>query len=294
MRLFPGVALFLLATIVAGCEDSVNPFIEDDRYYSVYGYLDTASDEQFLRVVSLRTSFAAEGDLEFDARVFTTERESGQMVEWTDSLVTFSDNSVGHVYKGAFRPIPGRTYDLTVERSDGVRTTASTTIPLRSDVQVDRATPFNPTTQQVTWNDVDFKPFRVEVWYRFVGATPSSPFLEAVVVYPDIGQRLGNLLEGNRWRVVVTLAGDKEDVTDYLGLSDDARPQLLGIGMRLTMSDDQWRPPDGVFDREVLSQPGTFSNVANGFGFFGSVNQYTVEWVLNEEQAELAGYSFPN
>ncbi|MEQ9103372.1 MAG: hypothetical protein RIE53_01605 [Rhodothermales bacterium] len=294
MRLYSGVALFLLATIVAGCEDSVNPFIEADRFYSVYGYLDTASDEQFLRVVSLRTSFAAGGDLEFDARVFTTERESGHTVEWTDSLVAFSDGSTGHVFKGAFRPIPGRTYDLTVERSDGVRTTASTTVPVRPDVQVDDATPFNPTTQQVTWSDIDFKPFRVEVWYRFVGATPSSPFLEAVVVYPDIGQRLGNLIQGNKWQVVVTLAGDKEDVTDELGMSEDARPQLLGIGMRLTMTDDQWRPPDGVFDREVLSQPGTFSNVENGFGFFGAVNQFTVEWVLNEQQAELAGYSFPN
>lgn len=294
MRQLLGVALVLVTTVLSGCEDSVNPFIEDDRFFSVYGYLDTASDEQYLRIVSLRTSFATGGDLDFDARVFTTERESGHTVEWTDSLITFSDGSTGHVFKGTFTPIPGRTYDLLVERSDGVRTTSATTVPVRTNVQIDDATPFNPTTQRVTWDGIDTKPFRIELWYRFVGASPSSPFSDAIVVYPDQGRRLGELVDGNKWSVVVTLAGDKEDVTDYLGISENARPQLLGVGMRLTMTDDQWRPPGGVYDREILSQPGTFSNVDNGFGFFGSVNQYTAEWVLSADAAALAGYSFPN
>ena len=35
----------------AGCEEDVNPFVEEDRYFSVYGYLDTASNEQLVRVI---------------------------------------------------------------------------------------------------------------------------------------------------------------------------------------------------------------------------------------------------
>lgn len=280
--------------VLAGCDDSVNPFVEEDRFFSVYGYLDTASDEQFVRVIPLRTDIAFT-DAPIDARVFTTERESGLTTEWQDSLVTFSDGSTGHVFHAGFRPIPGWTYDLVVERSDGIQSRASTTIPVRTDVEISAPVLGSQgfAAQRVTWSDIDFKPFRVEVWYRFLGARPSDPFQEAIVVYDDLAQRIGSAQPGGLWQVLVSLSGDKEDVTDYLGISNDARPQLLGIGMRLTMSNSTWRPPGGVFDREVLVQPGTFSNVENGFGFFGSVNQYTVEWVLSPSESELAGYTFP-
>lgn len=296
---FPSIRILLLALVVlpvlAGCDDTVNPFVEEDRYYSIYGYLDTASDEQFLRVVPLRTDFATADAETIDARVYTVEQETGQTVEWQDSVVTFNDGSVGHVFHAGIRPVPGWTYDLVVERSDGIQSRATTTIPVRTDVVFGAPTVGSGgfAAQRVTWSDIDFSPFRVEVWYRFRGALPTDPFMDAVVVYGEVGDRVGTPQPDGSWQVFVSLSGDKEEVTDFLGISEDARPQLMGIGMRLTMSNDTWRPPGGVFDREILVQPGTFTNVENGFGFFGSVNQYTAEWVLSEDVVELAGYSFP-
>src|SRR5690606_41544980 len=70
-------------------------------------------------------------------------------------------------------------------------------------------------------------------------------------------------------------------------------PPLLAVGVRLTMSDDAWRPPGGVFNPDILVQPGTFSDVEHGFGFFGSVNQHEPEWVLYPELLEKLGVAGP-
>jgi len=293
-RLFP--ALFLLIVIiVSGCDDTVNPFVEEDRFFTVFGYLDTATDEQFVRVIPLRQDFAGIDDTTIDATVTTREVESGNTTAWRDSVITYSDGSVGHVFHADFTPIPGRTYELTVARSDGVQSSASTTIPLITNVELEDPTiSVSSVFQKIRWSSVEREPFRVEVWYRFLSFAPGQPFLNAVIPYGNAEEKYGQFVQGDKWEVLIRLTNDKEDVTKELGISDDAAPFLMSVGMRLTMTNDSWRPPDGVFDREVLVQPGTFSNVNQGFGFFGSVNQYTYEWTLDPDITSLIGYTYPN
>lgn len=298
VRLMPSrigiLAVLLSALVLSGCEDTVNPFVEEDRFFTVFGYLDTATDQQFVRVIPLRTDFAATGGTAIDATVTTLEVESGQTTVWSDSLITFSDGSVGHVFHAPIRPVPGWTYEFTVTRADGRFSRASTTIPLVTAVELDDPTiSVAAVFQKIRWDNVDFPPFRVEVWYRFLNSSPGLPFLNAVIPYGNVGDQYGQVVQGNKWEVLVRLTEDKEDVTKELGISDDAEPFLMSVGMRLTMTNDSWRPPDGVFDPEVLVQPGTFSNVENGFGFFGSVNQYTHEWTLTPDITSLIGYTYP-
>ncbi len=295
-RLQKVTPLGLLVSIlfVMGCEESVNPFVEEDRFYTVFGYLDTAADQQFVRVIPLRTDFADLGNTTIDATVTTLEVESGQSLVWQDSLVTYDDGSIGHVFHAPFRPIPGWTYDLTISRSDGIQSSASTTIPLITGVELDEPTiSLAAVFQKIRWSNIDFQPFRVEVWYRFLNSSPSLPFLNAVLPYGNVDDKYGQVIQGDKWEVLVRLTDDKEDVTRALGLSDNSEPFLMSVGMRLTMTDESWRPPDGVFDREVLVQPGTLSNVNNGFGFFGSLNQYSHEWTLSPEITALIGYTYP-
>jgi len=288
------VAMMAAVTLWTGCEDTVNPFVEEDRYFTVFGYLDTATDEQYLRVIPLRTDFAALEAGQIDANVTTVEQETGRTIAWRDSLITFDDGSSGHVFVSNFRPIPGWTYNLTVAREDGKRAEATTTIPVVGGVELDEPTiSVAAVFQKIRWDNVDFPPFRVEVWYRFLNASPGQPFLDAVIPYGNVGDLYGQVFQGNKWEVLVRLTDDKEEVTKALGVSDDAAPFLMSVGMRLTMTSDSWRPPDGVFDPEVLVQPGTFSNIDAGFGFFGSVNQYTYEWTLEPNITQLIGYTYP-
>src|SRR5690606_7524938 len=65
---------------------------------------------------------------------------------------------------------------------------------------------------------------------------------------------------------------------------------LLGAGVRITVLDEAFVPPGGVFDPDILVQPGTLSNVQNGFGFVGSVARYTAEWVFSDDAMERLDY----
>ena len=55
--------------------------------------------------------------------------------------------------------------------------------------------------------------------------------------------------------------------------------RLAGVLMRVMVVSDDWIPPGGIWDQEVLAQPGTFSNVNDGFGFVGSSGRFSVEWI---------------
>ena len=41
----------------------------------------------------------------------------------------------------------------------------------------------------------------------------------------------------------------------------------------------------------MLVQPGTFSNVENGFGFVGSVGRFSVEWLVADTTARTLRYT---
>ncbi len=53
--------LALTALALAGCDESVNPFVESDRIYSVYGSLDMNADTQYVRVIPIDTSLIVQG-----------------------------------------------------------------------------------------------------------------------------------------------------------------------------------------------------------------------------------------
>lgn len=288
--LLPTVALILASVTLSACETTVDPFIEEDRFFTVFGYLDTATDLQAVRVIALgRVIGSTTGEI--DATVSSTELETGVTTEWYAELITFPDSSVGSVFRGPFRPIPGYSYRFDVVRSDGASATATTTIPIATEIQIDEPiVSISDAFQRIFWSDISFRPFRVEVWYRFMGVSPSDPFANAAVVYDNT---IYGAPKDGGWETLVRLTDDREKVTQVLDVSPDAGLTLLGVGARLTMSDDQWRPPGGVFEKEVLVQPGTFSNVDGGFGFLGSVNQFTAEWTLSPEITTRIGYTVP-
>ncbi len=288
--LLPSVVLVLAAVTLSACETTVDPFVEDDRFFTVFGYLDTATDLQAVRVIALgRVIGSTSGEI--DASVSSTELETGVTTEWYPELITFADSSVGSVFRGPFRPIPGYSYRFDVVRSDGASATATTTIPVATYITVDEPiVAIADAFQRVFWSDISFRPFRLEVWYRFMGVSPSDPFLNAVIVYDNTVY--GAPKDGG-WEALVRLTDDRLKVTQALNVSEDAGLTLLGVGARLTMSDDQWRPPGGIFEKEVLVQPGTFSNVDGGFGFLGSVNQFAAEWTLSPEITTRIGYTVP-
>ena len=62
------------------------------------------------------------------------------------------------------------------------------------------------------------------------------------------------------------------------------------MGVRLQVLDAKWDPPMDIFDPEVLSIPGTLSNVKRGYGIFGSIGLFQDDWPNSAELDAALGF----
>jgi hypothetical protein len=235
---------------------------------------------QFLRVVPIDTLFGVDDDAPIDAVVRSIDLNTSNVEIWRDSLITFSDGSHGHVFMSNLRIKPGHRYRIEVERSDGAITSAETTVPSEPVAEVGEPNvtsppeaPFPLGTQTVFWHGLTEEPHRVDLYYRY-RSVPANPFIDVRV--PQ-GTESSSPDTSEGWEITINYSLDRSVLNDEIG---GLGFRLAGLAMQVIVQADDWVPPGGVFDPEILSQPGVFSNVTNGFGFVGSAGRYSVEWVL--------------
>ena len=281
----------LIVGIFAACEDTVSPIIESSRQYTLFGTLDMARDSQFVRVIPIRENLAETGDA-LDVIVRSTEATTQQVLEWKDSVHTFSDGRIGHIFFAPFRIRPSETYRIEILPTDNeIVTSAETTVPDQPEVEVLDATLERVLTtqlnvrQRILWSGINAAPFEIEQWYRFLSLADFT-FRDYRLSYAPLNQALEG--ESNVWEINKDLVQDRDTLSTKLDLNSFYR--LAGVALRITVLDDNFVPPSGEFDREVLAQPGTLSNVENGFGLLGSVGRFSVEWVLPDPIARELGY----
>ena len=293
MLLGMGVAL------LGACDTSLQPFAESDLHFTLMGYLDSDADTQFVRVVPLRQVLDRNTPVPIDANVKTTDLMTGDQVVWSDSLTQFEDGTYGHVFWAVFRPQPEHRYRIEVRRSDGAVTSAETTLPPLPDASAtytldNRGVFFQPFIWPGVSNVID-----VDVLYRVQikpgGLYPPPDPLpetatEVFIRYTDDDR---GSLQGDEWFTEFQLIEDHPLVEQGL-IAEGRRGSLIllySLTMRIAVPSADWEPPDGLWDPDILVQPGTFSNVANGLGFWGSVTRATAEHSLNNVAMEALGYA---
>lgn len=88
------------------------------------------------------------------------------------------------------------------------------------------------------------------------------------------GSRVGRLVENQGTAYVLLLQQDADSVYKALGMRVGNRQlELIRIQMRMSSLSDEWYTPGGIRDPEVLAEPGVWSNVSYGLGFFGSITR---------------------
>lgn len=294
--------LLLVAVFVSGCDDTIiDPFDNDEQYFSVYGYLDMLETEHALRVVPV-TRFAENiestvgGRQAIDAEVYTTDLLTGQRTRWNHEYSQLDDGTWGHVFKGQFLVKADHTYRLEVIRSDGKMTTAETTVPtFHTSTLFEKSPIVFEQDSTVAFQDVMIpqiaSPWEMTMIYMW-SAYPINRRM--FIPYGRTGTRTPD----GGWQMRINLSDDqvavKEHVRDSFerGIPPGAETYVLtAMGLQIRVLDDNWDPPGGVFDPEVLAQPGAMSNVENGFGFFGSIGLYTEEWNI-AEFSDALGHPF--
>lgn len=283
----------LLALVLfSACEEAVFPILESDRNFTLYGTLDMAQDTQFVRVVPIREALDPGSPAPLDVTFTSEDLHTGDVLTWRDSVIVFANGSYGHVFYAPLRLRAGHRYRIEVrEPGSEVVTSAETMVPsaprpvVRPETvtaSVSGGTVTVRGSQEIVWQGLNRRPFRVEHWYRFI-TSERLPFSDVRLPYEPAHAAE----DAGDWKVSLNLATDRRALDTLINVRGNP---LAGLAMQVTVLDTAFVPPGGVFDPEVLAQPEVFTNVENGFGFVGSVGRFTVEWVLARRSQERLGY----
>ncbi len=290
---FPSLILVLLVAVaLTSCDESINPILETDRQYTLFGTLDMATDTQFVRVIAIRPTLTAP-DQKLDI-IFTSQQAGSDIIHtWTDSIHTFEDGSAGHIFYAPFRVHAGKYYNIAVHKPGSeLATTAFTQVPnhLEPSVQQEKLTWVQTTTlvatQRILWWSLDEDPYDIVQWYRFF-IFDDYGFVDIRINHQP-ASKASDTHEGF-WETRLDLVRDRDSLlANHPEMF--TRGFLAGLGMTLTVLDKDWTPPGGVFTAEALGQPGTLSNVVNGFGYIGAVGRFSAEWLIQDTSAITLGY----
>lgn len=128
VRIISALPLFLSCLMILGCNETFEPWQENDQYhFSIFGYLDASADTQWVRVMPVREDLFAEPK-PIDAVVTLEHVESGESVVMNDSLFTFFQGYAWNFWT-TLSLEPEQSYRIIAERSDGQISQAIVELP---------------------------------------------------------------------------------------------------------------------------------------------------------------------
>lgn len=283
MRLPALLCLVVLAGLAAGCTEDVSPAGGLTESYTLWGALDPTSDHQRLRVVRITPTITTGSPDPLPATVTSTDGATGAVTTWRDSVVTFADGTIGHVFVAAFRPAFGSVHVIRVtdperpEVSALVRVPAAIPDPVRLPTTRER----NEPTYIGFWPDAP-RLNRARVRYTVLSSDCAVHVVErSVLLQNSIPVEFG-------WEVRIPMQTEAPDV--IAALPGPSPYALVEISMTGEVASEDWRPPGGVFDPEVLIDPTVFGNVSGGFGFVGAAYGTALTWQPTPD--DLSGTPF--
>lgn len=302
------LALLAVLAAVPGCDDPfIDPFVNDGRYFTVWGWLDPESDRQEVRVIpvtrwSPEIRSETDPNATLDARVFFMDLNLETESEWAYRRARLDDGTLAHVYSGIVDVRPSGRYRLEVRRSDGRTAWAETSTPADYEIEgVQRGEPYlgadGHLRQDVTLRGVA-SPWDLTVTYLAEGGDKKRS------VWIDYG-RVGGRDANGDWTFTVDLTADqvavRADVEEGIENGEVPGPDengngvpfgLTQMGLRMTVLNEAWDLPAGPIDDETFSRPDILTNVANGYGFWGAAIRHTEQWGVATELSLRLGWDF--
>jgi len=279
--------VLLVIVMLTGCESSIQPIVGDDRPFTIWGYLDAHADLQRVRIFTIEDRLGHDRSGPIDAEVTSENLITGESHVWDHREITYSDGTVGHIFEARFKANYEEHYRLVVRRSDGTESSAEVTIPPSVQVELtgerDRANvpvqiigkPPNLVDVHVTYDAITLPPV-----FPWPAGSSAQPGIRLPVEVSYVGKEKPT---DDGWSFEVNLREDFAEVQEQFERNclSTNHIALRRIYFRFFAADQQWSPPNGSFDPNLLLEPGTFSNIENGYGFFGGGYTVSAGWFPN-------------
>ena len=288
------VAIILLCTLAfsTGCEEDVNPFIGTELPYTVWGFVNPKEEVQAVRVFTIDPILQLIPADPLDATVSIVDVDDNQRFNLEDSTLELPNGDFRHIFYGNFGVESEKRYRIEVERSDGI-------ISRSADVRV--PAPITITVLPPNLNAIS----EIVLPVAFDGNPPSLPRIDATYLAYTINSqslRVANnsvsipyagtpVFRDGQWLLDIDLRQDFVDIrADFNEKEIEGLICIDAIRLDVHVTNEEWRSPIGDFDPDVLVEPGTLSNIENGFGFFGAGYVESVSWLPPATMLVRAGF----
>lgn len=297
----PAFRALPLVLLLAACEADITPVHLTESPFSLWGALTTEADTQRVRVSPIEPTIAGASDGASDARFRSTDRNTGDVVSWTEGRLREEDGRWVSYFWAAMRVPAGHTFLLEAVRSDGERTWVEVTIPPATELVLGEPSQTHPVTVPVQVRGGAPRLLNLsleyQLDYRYMAPVPAeTPPPDPLVQLSYDGTQVR---AGEAWIIPINLTGDLARLVQAIQTRSGARiNRLYGLRiqqlrLRFVVANEEWNPPGGSFDPEILVQPGTMSNVQNGFGFVGAGYHHDLKWLPPDEAVIRAGFIVP-
>ena len=274
------VALATLVTLT-GCEEDVVAITGIDQPYSIYGLLTPQADTQRVAVYEIQDVLAPVEPTSLNATIRSTDLTTGSSQTWTEQLIQDSLGQYSHVYSSGFVPEYDHRYRVEVESPDGETTFAEVTVPPLVEVILPEPAPVVPRLFPIVIEGEAPLLLKILILYRVryldINGVPSE---EIFPVSYDGEQRR----TPTGWAITLTVNQDMRLLSNRLVSAGTIAPATTvspsELQVNMIIASEDWDPPGGTFDFDVLAEPSVFTNVDNGFGYVVSGYRVQEEWAV--------------
>lgn len=285
----------LFALIQAGCSEDVVAILDEDRAYTLYGLLLPEADTQWVRIYRIEDLLRPVNPDPLGAQFNSTDLTTGAAQVWRDTILTEPDGQPAHAFWSVFRPEYGHTYHLEATRPDGAVSSASVSVPVRTDIQVLEASAVYPVEIPILIQAPNSSLMQVRLDY-LVQFRPGLPG-PTNTVRIEVGASTILQQEGGGWLFRVPLMTHYYMIDTDLWNMELCSPcdyiELHEMRLRLNVVSEDWTTPDGSLNPLLLAQERVLWNVDNGYGFIGAGYRLEKAWLPPLEIRSAAGFTVP-
>lgn len=281
-------ALFLvLAILLSGCDQTFEPLQPNDRYFfSIYGYLESGADTNWVRVVPVGESLFI-SDPEIDGVVMLEHLEGGTSIEMQEKLFQFAEGVNVWNFWTTETLLPDNSYRLRAERSDGMTSAVTVRIPadfpdpeiVIPPVRFDEQFPDSTVLDEVLVRGAE-RIADVQAIYQIRDTITSREFRFSISHLQD------TLRTGIPGEHVIEIdpRSDMEELERLLVVRsevvrefDAARYKFVNCQLYVAVATSDF-PNFHLLDFNVIALPEGVTNVEDGVGFLAAVVSKTVPY----------------
>jgi hypothetical protein len=258
--------------------------------------LNPLADVQYVRVFPIEGTLNPGAPGPLDARFTSKDLGTGEERTWRDSVIVDERGLVGHLFYAPFRVDYTHAYHLEIAGAGGASTSVEVEVPAQTNLTLTEP----DTTQGVLLAGyVLNEPPRLvrselEFGISYIRGFSASgcPLYNTVHYTVPYDDRIRPTDGG--WWFIVNL-GEVHGLVQSQAEEDPYYRRQFGITLgylrfNTIVVNEAWAPPGGDFSPDVLVQPGTMSNVENGFGFVGAGYRLSRTWTLLARIVEKSGF----